>query len=119
MIAEASKWFNHPTLRSRTFTETHARDSFENVLFSLCRYKEIQGYYPERITIIGFTFKQSRFLNLHCPALGYVGGRCVYHGVDPESYTREDRERVKHLEYENAYHLFEVRHTYTHNTCIL
>ena len=37
MVAEAAKWFGHPEVRNRTFTEEHARDSFENMLFSLCR----------------------------------------------------------------------------------
>ena len=37
VVAEAAGWFEHAEVRNRTFTEEHARDSFENLLFSLCR----------------------------------------------------------------------------------
>ncbi len=37
VVAEAAGWFNVSGVRNRTFTEEHARDSFENLLFSLCR----------------------------------------------------------------------------------
>lgn len=42
----------------RISTETFARDSFENVVFLICRFYEIFGTYPERITIVGFEFKE-------------------------------------------------------------
>ncbi len=31
----------------RSAPQEHARDSFENVLFSLCRFHELTGHYPE------------------------------------------------------------------------
>jgi len=37
IVAEAAKWFGTEDVRKRTFTEEHARDSFENLLFGLCR----------------------------------------------------------------------------------
>lgn len=37
VVAEAAGWFNISGVRNRTFTEEHARDSFENLLFGLCR----------------------------------------------------------------------------------
>lgn len=37
VVAEAAGWWGHEDVRNRTFTEEHARDSFENLLFSLCR----------------------------------------------------------------------------------
>ena len=37
VVAEAAGWFNTSGVRNRTFTEEHARDSFENLLFGLCR----------------------------------------------------------------------------------
>ena len=43
IVAEAAKWFGTEDVRKRTFTEEHARDSFENLLFSLCRY-----YQPDK-----------------------------------------------------------------------
>ena len=38
VVAEAAGWFNMSGVRNRTFTEEHARDSFENLLFGLCRW---------------------------------------------------------------------------------
>lgn len=37
VVAEAGGWFNHTEVRGRAFTEEHARDSFENMLFGMCR----------------------------------------------------------------------------------
>lgn len=38
VVAEAAGWFGkRAEVRNRTFTEEHARDSFENLLFGLCR----------------------------------------------------------------------------------
>ncbi|CAA6674992.1 unnamed protein product [Spirodela intermedia] len=38
-------------VRKRTLTEEHARDSFENLLFSVCRFRELTGDYPRNITV--------------------------------------------------------------------
>jgi hypothetical protein len=43
MVAEAAGWYGHKDVRARTFTEDHARDSFENLLFGLCRFYELTG----------------------------------------------------------------------------
>lgn len=37
VVAEAADWYGRTEVRNRTFTEEHARDSFENLLFGLCR----------------------------------------------------------------------------------
>ncbi|CAM9868051.1 unnamed protein product [Choristocarpus tenellus] len=37
-VAEHFGWWGHPELRARTVIEDFARDSFENILFSLCRF---------------------------------------------------------------------------------
>ena len=36
----------------RVLDEGFARDSYENFLFSLCRFREITGKYPERVVIV-------------------------------------------------------------------
>lgn len=41
-------------VRSRALTEEHARDSFENLLFSVCRFRELTGSYPHNITVKAF-----------------------------------------------------------------
>ncbi|MFN4111371.1 MAG: hypothetical protein ACK4G1_03790 [Ignavibacteria bacterium] len=55
-------------LRERTTTEEFSRDSFENLLFPICRFREYLGYYPEHITMVTFKFKEKRF-HLHREAL--------------------------------------------------
>ncbi|ORX97971.1 hypothetical protein K493DRAFT_215049 [Basidiobolus meristosporus CBS 931.73] len=57
-------------ISDRTTTEEHARDSYENVLFSLCRFHEVTGSYPKNITVVGFEFKRTRFFEIHRVALG-------------------------------------------------
>lgn len=41
--------------------EPHARDSFENVLFSLYRFEQVVAALPTRVTCVGFAFKAERF----------------------------------------------------------
>jgi hypothetical protein len=53
-------------------TEEHARDSFENLLFSICRFYELTGNYPESITVVGFEFKKERFIKVHRAAARYA-----------------------------------------------
>lgn len=53
----------------RSTTEDYALDSFQNVLFSLARFREVTGHFPNRITIVGYAFKQKRFDELHRKAL--------------------------------------------------
>lgn len=43
MVAEAAQWYGHEGVRDRTFTEDHARDSYENLMFGLCRFYELTG----------------------------------------------------------------------------
>lgn len=55
----------------RVYSEEFARDSYENLLFSLCRFFEITGRYPDKITVIGFGFKEKRFKDLHRKAVRF------------------------------------------------
>lgn len=59
-------------IESRTFVEPFAKDSFENILYLICRFYDVCGRYPKCITICGFEFKKDRFLQLHLQrALGF------------------------------------------------
>lgn len=90
MVAEFSGWFGKGAeLRTRAVTEEHARDSFENLLFSICRFREVTGDYPERITVVGFSFKMTRFTQLHRLALRFPPEDFVYVGVDPPEASRD------------------------------
>lgn len=62
--------------------EPHARDSFENVLFSLVRSHMVSGQFPTSLTIVGFAFKEHRFVLLHLEALQWTG-RVRYCGNSP------------------------------------
>ncbi|OLY81764.1 hypothetical protein AYI68_g4126 [Smittium mucronatum] len=60
-----------PEIMGRIFTEDFALDSYQNLLFSVCRFHEITGNYPTRITVVGYEFKKSRFLDFHLKAIKY------------------------------------------------
>ncbi|KAJ1665413.1 hypothetical protein IW140_003382 [Coemansia sp. RSA 1813] len=100
--ADRMGWLAKDVYR-RVFTEEYARDSYENVLFSIARFREITGHYPDRITVVGFEFKKDRFLDLHRKALRYPKIRFNYVGINPPG----DSTKLLQAERENAYKLFE------------
>ncbi len=61
LLAEHQDWFGYPEVRTRTLSEERARDSFENLLFSLARFKEFTGRYPVHLTMVSWAFKEKRF----------------------------------------------------------
>lgn len=81
--AEALGWYGTPYVRERSVLEPHARDSLENLLFALCRFYEVAGRYPERVTVVSFGFKRRRFVELHRAALRLPRSRFAYVGIDP------------------------------------
>jgi hypothetical protein len=93
-------------IESRVYTEEFSRDSFENLLFSICRFKEIVGYYPTRVTIIGFDFKEDRFASLHRRAIHLPMSAFSYIGIAPSSLLF-DRARAEAGEKE-AFRAFET-----------
>ncbi len=61
MTAHNAKWFGHsPDVNLRVSTEEFALDSFENLLFSVCRFKQLTQNYPTDITVISLEFKRKR-----------------------------------------------------------
>jgi hypothetical protein len=52
-------------------TEDYARDSYENLLFSLCRFHELAGSWPRNVTVVGYAFKEERFVSLHRAAISF------------------------------------------------
>ena len=81
-LAQEKKWFSG--LLGRVHLEEYARDSYENLLYSICRFREVAGTYPQRVTVIGFDFKLSRFRDLHRKAIGYPSLNFSYIGLRPE-----------------------------------
>ena len=93
-IAEARHWWiadEDPALRAsiaqRTATEEFARDSFENLLFGLCRFQQVVGSYPRTVTLITWEFKRARY-DLHRSVIRFPADRFVFLGVnDPIDMT--------------------------------
>ncbi|KAJ1654118.1 hypothetical protein IWQ61_005891 [Dispira simplex] len=105
-IAQGQKWLSSKNIW-RTTTEEFARDSFENLLFSLCRFYEVTGRYPSNITFVGYPFKKNRFINLHRAALKLPTTKFHYvdSPVDDDFYV--DAEKTTG-ELTNAYRPFEI-----------
>lgn len=76
-------------------------------LFSICRFKEITGKYPETITMVSFTFKQRRFENLHARALRWPTQRFSFIGIDPPTTSGFNLEEATAGEQTNAAKPFE------------
>mmetsp|Transcript_16226 Transcript_16226/g.23867 ORF Transcript_16226/g.23867 Transcript_16226/m.23867 type:complete len:330 (+) Transcript_16226:94-1083(+) len=100
-------WPKGSTVRARTVAEEYATDSFENLLFSICRFREITGRYPENITVVSFSFKQRRFETLHIPAIRWPEDNFRFVGYNPPSSTGFDVQRSSLGEQENAAKPFE------------
>eukprot|EP01039_Chlorochromonas_danica_P002916 gene2916-3183_t len=79
-LAQTEHWLSS-SLASRVFLEEYARDSFENLMFSICRFREVTGHYPSYVTVVGFDFKQQRFQTEHRLALQYPEGNFSYVGL--------------------------------------
>lgn len=86
--ANALGWYGHGAVRARALLEVNARDSMENLLFSVCRFRQATGAYPDRITVVSFGFKQRRFAELHRAALRFPQSRFHFVGLDPPHLAR-------------------------------
>ncbi|KAG8762646.1 hypothetical protein FRC11_008242 [Ceratobasidium sp. 423] len=75
-----------PSTPSDTFvratTEDFALDSYQNLVFSVARFRERTGRYPDRITVVGFGIKKQRFEKLHARAIRWPVRAFSYVGVD-------------------------------------
>lgn len=98
-------------LADRISVEEFARDSMENVIFLMCRFFELHGQYPQRVTVVGFEFKRSRFLQHHFKALSYPPENVLYVGnspTPPEDIADAYFEDLNKSEYKYAVKLFEA-----------
>lgn len=103
-LGEYKHWIDHK-LQERIFLEEFARDSFENFLFSICRFYEITHDYPTHITIIGFDFKKDRYLQLHRKALQYPEENITYIAMKAsDPFDQEHAEEGEKLAYEEFVH---------------
>jgi len=85
LAADHHGWFGKPEVRSCATTEEFSLDSFQNLLFGICRFREYTGAYPEKIVAVGWKFKGPRF-DIHRSALRFPAVHYRYEGVnDPPS----------------------------------
>ena len=101
LVAEHFEWFGHRAVKQRAYLEDFARDSFENLLFGICRFREVSGRLPENVSVVSWEFKRARFAELHREAIGWPAERFRYVGAnDPESIEQalrsEERAREKY-----------------------
>lgn len=73
----------------RATTETYALDSFQNLLFSLARFREVTSRYPSQITVIGYEMKRQRFERLHRAAVKFPAQSFQYIGLEPLASEKE------------------------------
>ncbi|ONK57658.1 uncharacterized protein A4U43_C09F2750 [Asparagus officinalis] len=89
-VADSEGWFGKKeAVRDRTLTEENARDSFENLLFSVCRFRELTGTYPQNITVVSYDFKEQRFSHLHRSAIGFPEQRFSFFGTPAPPKSRD------------------------------
>jgi hypothetical protein len=80
-----------PEETRRVLLEEQALDSFANVLFSLLRFWQETGSFPDRVTIVSHKFKEDRFMELHVPTIRFPRENVAFVGIDPE-YMRTGSE---------------------------
>jgi len=68
-------------VKHRSTTDEYAVDSFENLLFSICRFYECVRVYPTRVKLFGWRFKESRF-DFHRLAIRFPSNAFEYIGVN-------------------------------------
>lgn len=80
-IADTFAWYGHSDVAARATTEEFSLDSFLNLFYSLCRFREATGHYPDRVTVVGWAFKQARF-DFHRQTLVYPASCYRYIGAN-------------------------------------
>jgi len=97
LIAQHFGWRGRPDVCSRATTEEFARDSFENLLFGLCRFYETVGRNPESIEVVSWAFKQRRF-DMHRDAINWPASKYSFFGVnnpvDLEAATKGEEKAI-------------------------
>ncbi len=73
---EQHGWFGHPDVQQRAAAEEYARDSLENLEFSLFLFKYLIHKEPSRVEACGYGFKQERFV-FHAMTLGITDFRYI------------------------------------------
>ena len=78
---EYNKGGRREGIQSRTSTEEFARDSYENLLFGICRFLQLTGHTPRLVTVVSWAFKATRF-SLHRAAIRFPTARFRFDGFN-------------------------------------
>lgn len=68
-------------LLGRMATEEFARDSYENLLFGICRFLQLTGHTPRLVTVVSWAFKAARF-SIHRAAIRFPLARLRFDGFN-------------------------------------
>jgi len=103
LFADAHHWYTKSEavaadIKRRAHTEEFARDSYENLAFSVCRFRQLAGIYPRHITLVSLPFKEHRFREVHLKALRFPSDRFTFLGVGGTSASAEQGERANSLD---------------------
>lgn len=97
-LANHFGWWGREAVKSRALCEEFARDSFENVMFSLARFREYFGAYPDRLTVVSWAFKTERF-RLHVEACRFPRDRYQFVGANnPTDLVGAERGEAKAID---------------------
>ena len=99
----AMAWINRGSLHYAL--EDLATDSFQNLLFSILKFHELTGRYPNHVTVITHAFKERRFLELHAPAIRWPPQRIRVHGINPP-FSLDELEDTQQGEHQRGFKLF-------------
>lgn len=99
-IAEYYDWFGAPDVAPRAYLEEFSRDSFENLLFGICRARELTGDWPSVVTLVSWLFKRDRF-EMHREAIRWPAERFRFDGPNdpPDLAQAEAAETRARLNY--------------------
>lgn len=104
-LATLFQFWGHATVASRTTTEEYARDSYDNVLFSLARFHECVGSFPSKLTLISWAFKRKRFEH-HCMTVHWPLNRLSFVGIgtpdDLQSALTSEAKTLKEFNVDNT-----------------
>lgn len=89
LAANYFDWFGYSEVARTATTEEFSLDSFQNLLYGICRFREVSGGYPEAIAAVGWKFKGPRF-HLHRRAIGFPEARFRYEGVNDPPTLEEN-----------------------------
>lgn len=97
-IASVFDFWGIDDVRSRVTTEEFARDSFDNILFSIARFTECVGTLPERLTVVSWGFKEER-CRYHSSCIHWPQSKYQFVGVGtPENLKQAEESEQRTLE---------------------